>query len=282
MTTLGRSLSSLDRKVRGEKIATSFLLPLVMKLCKGKISTIIKTPLEPAFRSWEETIRNSNPMYLVNATKATNRLTEWLAVLQGLHTDDASLCVIPVVAQAILKSEAVTILEPHWRLFDQTPDVSNVHGTEGEEDEDEDEESGKADKSSIYRLLRKLARYATVCRTIVHALIDLRRSPIKHFNIVVETVPIQKTNRMPMETEECISFSRFCTDFLHQSTENLDSRKTNSASNSWGNKWKGTRLILHAEMQMALYYACNPQLLTICNFIGVSKRCCWCCDFVLK
>jgi len=31
-----------------------------------------------------------------------------------------------------------------------------------------------------------------------------------------------------------------------------------------------------------MFYALNPHLNSIQGFIGVSKKCCWCCDFVLR
>jgi hypothetical protein len=64
--------------------------------------------------------------------------------------------------------------------------------------------------------------------------------------------------------------------------KSLDPQKVSLLRDTWSHDRKSQNLSLQAEMQIAAFYALNPRLCPIQGFIGVSKKCCWCCDFVLK
>jgi len=141
-------------------------------------------------------------------------------------------------------------------------------------------------KSSIYRFFRKLERYYVACRVVTSELVHLVRSGNAERNvtvdITVETVPILTTTSTPLEQNEYPTCEDFFMERFQIDVNTLDRKKLSSLCSSWPKGRKSNNLFLHAEMQMALYYALNPQLCPIQGFIGVSKKCCWCCDFVLK
>jgi hypothetical protein len=53
----------------------------------------------------------------------------------------------------------------------------------------------------------------------------------------------------------------------------FDPNKIDSLSNSWSHNRASQNLFLHAEMQIALFYALNPHLFPIQGFIGPRRPC---------
>jgi OTT_1508-like deaminase len=147
-------------------------------------------------------------------------------------------------------------------------------------DDCESLDSEEMKKSPIYRFLRKLNRYAVACRIIVSELVQLVRLGVG-LHITVAEVPVSATTSTPMNENEYPSFEQFLQERVRTGAK-LDSSKINRLRDTWTRSWESNNLFLHAEMQIASFYAHNPDLCPIQGFIGVSKKCCWCCDFVLK
>jgi hypothetical protein len=161
---------------------------------------------------------------------------------------------------------------------DRGPDVEQ----EQTEDQDDRESLDPQEmKSSIYRFLRKLSRYFVACAVITSELVGLIRSS-DGFDIKVKTVSISTTTSTPAKENEYPSFKSFFERRVQIDMKSLDPKKVDRLRDSWVHNRESQNLFLHAEMQIALFYALNPRLCPIQSFIGVSKKCCWCCDFVLK
>jgi len=162
--------------------------------------------------------------------------------------------------------------------------VANASAITVPDVEDDDRESldkEDLDKNPVYRFVRKLARYWTACHHIVRELVSLHRSG-SPFTITIETIPFTITTSTPEIENEYYDLASFFAERLATKLGTLESKAINALRDKWTRNWRKANLFLHAEMQMALFYSLNPQLNPIQGFIGVSKKCCWCCDFVLK
>jgi hypothetical protein len=170
-------------------------------------------------------------------------------------------------------------LQQEWAEYDisvpsSTTDIENDDDRETLEDDD-------WRQSSTHRFLHKLARYDTACHAIVRELVSLRRSG-HDLNITIVTVPVSETTSTPSDEKEYPKLDNFLDHGLGIDARTLDLKKVDKLRNKWETDWKEEFLFLHAEMQLTLFYATHPDNLPIQGYIGVSKKCCWCCDFVLK
>ena len=200
----------------------------------------------------------------------------------------------------VIVEQCTSTLESQWATYDsdtsehrtvvdapETQEATEqVDGgwTDVDTEEDDDRESldpEEMKKSSIYRFVRKLSRYYVSCGVITSQLVALVRSGAG-VTIKVETVPISITTSTPAMENEYPSLESFLKQRMQMDVKSLDSQKVGRLCDSWPYDRKSQNLFLHAEMQIALFYVLNPQLCPIQGFIGVNKKCCWCCDFVLK
>jgi hypothetical protein len=136
-------------------------------------------------------------------------------------------------------------------------------------------------KSSIYRFLRKLEKYYVACRIITSELVSLIHSGAD-LNVKVESVPVSTAITTPALQNEYSSYEDFSTQRARVDVSTLDPQKVNSLRDLWPQRWRSDTLFLHPEMQIVLFYDFNRHLCPIQNFIGLSRKCCWCCDFILK
>jgi OTT_1508-like deaminase len=86
------------------------------------------------------------------------------------------------------------------------------------------------------------------------------------------------TSSLELEAEY-ESFQQFFTERIGRGMEKLERSKINSLCVTWTKNRQTRNLFLHAEMQLVLFYALNPHLSPLNGYIGVSKKCCWSCDF---
>jgi hypothetical protein len=91
-------------------------------------------------------------------------------------------------------------------------------------------------------------------------------------------VPFPVTTTTPTEQNEYEDLNSFLTDRTGVDIKKCDPEKIDRLRDKWD--LENGKPVL--EMQLALYYALNPQLYPIEGFIGVSEKCCWTCDFVLR
>jgi hypothetical protein len=211
--------------------------------------------------------------------------------------------VVGAITQAfIIIDKCASTLEHQWATYDSSTSEHRVtvdalgtqEDVQGEQvdggrmdvdtEEDDDRESLDPEemrKSSIYRFVRKLSKYYVACGVIISELVALVRSGAG-VNIKVDTVPISVTTSTPAKENEYPTLESFLEQRMDIDLKSLDPQKVGRLRDSWPHDRKSQNLFLHAEMQIALFYALNPLLCPIQGFIGVSKKCCWCCNFVLK
>jgi hypothetical protein len=265
-------------------IVKDVLLPRIVERCREKISQIFIGHYSRPFRDWYANIDKSNP--LEDAVGRPDPRLDWLD--RGLQTinscsgDDVSILSDSSYVGSILYASGIMsmfgdILESQWAVYNSKTQVID------DEDDDDCKFFGPVEmkKSPIYRFFRKLERYYVACRTVTLEVVHLVRSNFA-IKIIVATVPILTTTSTPAEQNEYPTCDEFFTKCLKIDVKTLDPKKVDSLRESWLKSRESDNLFLHAEMQMALFYALNPQLYPIEGFIGVSKNCCWCCDFVLK
>ena len=284
-----------------------------MKRCQDKISHILNGPYSKPFRDWYADIAESNTLEDI-AEVHHNMLLGSLKLINDCSGDDVSklrkaedvAIVRSIIAASIIISKLSDTYEYLWTPYDLKVPRNKVvddvlEGNAGMEDLGRQAEEGMdvdgedlehlddhefldlvdMKKSSIYRFLRKLERYYVTCRIITSELVSLVRSG-SELNVKVETVPILTTISTPAKENEYPTFEDFFTQRMRVDLSMLDPKKVGGLRDSWPQKWRSQNLFLHAEMQIALFYALNPHLYPNQGFIGVSKKCCWCCDFVLK
>jgi hypothetical protein len=196
------------------------------------------------------------------------------------HRDDETTLFAIVAAHRIISAGVTSkfSFEQEWTQYDAPSPPSTMIEENLEHCETLDEEDCR--KSIIHRFLHKLGRYHSTCRVIVRELVRLRRG--HDLSIAIETVPILNTTRSPSNENEYPDLDSFFLNRFHVDVRTVDSEKLDRLCGRWVAAWKTDVLTLHAEMQLALFYAGNPQILPIQGYIGTSQKCCWCCDFVLK
>ena len=103
-----------------------------------------------------------------------------------------------------------------------------------------------------------------------------------NLDISIGTVPILQTTSTPNLENEYPDLDGFLRDCIGVDRKILDSQKVDKLAGRWRTASEKGHLVLHAEMQLLLFYATNPQFFPTQGCIGVSKKCCWCCDFVFQ
>lgn len=132
------------------------------------------------------------------------------------------------------------------------------------QDDRESLDPAEMKKSSIYRFFRKLERDYVACHVVTSELVYLVRSgDVEHnvtINVTVETLPIWTTTSTPAEQNEYPTCEDFFRERFQTVVNTLNHKKFDKLWSSWPRVWKSNNLFLHAEIQMALFYALNPQL----------------------
>jgi hypothetical protein len=282
----------------------NFFLPRIVNRCRGKISRILNGPYSKPFRDWYADIVNSDttdPIVLECSNSINCCSSDHVSTFKN-----ADEVVDSIVHAYVMVERFADSLEPQWAFYGSKKSRDKVAGSgletkeegvqgeqiDGGQMDREDENTEDLDdresldpevmmRSSIYRFLRKLSRYHVACSLVTSEVVALLRIGAGR-NIKVETVPISTATSTPANENEHPSFDSFFEQCVRTDLNSLDPMKVSHLRDSWPGDRKSTNLFLHAEMQMALFYALNPQLGPIQGFIGVSKKCCWCCDFVLK
>ena len=289
-----------DRHYTTNFIIVNFLLPQVVERCRHKISHILNGPYSGTFRRWHADFVDSeapDPTILSSSRIIISCTSDRVSTFQNAED------VVRAIAHAFVIADLCTdTLESQWATYDSdtyghrtvvdAPETQDdVEGEQidgGRMDVDTEEYDDREsldpedmNKSSIYRFIRKLSRYYISCGVITSELVALVRSGAG-VSIKVETVPVSITSSTPAKENEYPSLESFLKQRMQMDVNSLDSQKVDRLRDSWPHDRKSQNLFLHAEMQIALFYALNPQLCPIRGFIGLSKKCCWCCDFVLK
>ncbi|KAJ6565970.1 hypothetical protein B0H10DRAFT_1074385 [Mycena sp. CBHHK59/15] len=130
-----------------------------------------------------------------------------------------------------------------------------------------------------------MARYSTAAKNIAGCLIALRirhpSSPTASIFDVV-TVEMDPTMASPLDDGEPAAFDECLNKTLSLNFHQLDSGKGDGTKDTWDSESRKRTMFLHTELQLSCFYALHPDLCPLGCYIGVSKRCCFLCDFVIK
>jgi hypothetical protein len=255
-------------------------LPLVVKRCRTKISTILVGFSSERYRAWYE---NKSENYLDSVPpRDRDAFADYFKLIYKActpgHSNEAWLANAIGTAHKIVTTGTASTFsfEEQWTPYDTPTPTSEENVDDYETLEEED-----LGKSVIHRFFRKLSRYYSSCFIVVRELAAIRRSG-HNLEISIQSVPIIRPTSTPEGENEYPDLDSFLRDRFRVDRRTLDPRKVDKLKDKWRTTWAKGNLVLHAEMQLVLFYATNPQFNPIQNYIGVSKKCCWCCDFVLK
>jgi len=277
-----------DRQKHIVRIVEKALLPLVVARCRMKIFAIFSEPYSKPFRTWYEDVKASK-LSLDSVDDDKDLILALLDIIylpsggdeKKPRDDENVVAAIISACHVVVNTNAPSTLEPQWINYHAS--TLPLEKSLDEELLDDYEYLDPLDirKSAVHRFLWKLGRYYTACYTVVRELIFLHRS-WDALCIKVDTVPIIKTTSKPSEEREYHNLDTFLKQCTNTDLKTLDPKKADGLRDKWTPAWKNANLFLHAEMQLVLFYTLNPQLSPIRGYIGASKKCCWCCDFVLK
>ena len=267
------------------------MLFAVALICAPKIDNILARDYSQPFLDWYQKFNESSN--LGDPGVAPGKVEQIANYLEELHVALQDPKIEGARGPCIVAAEGLhphlNELEPLWIRFatdKSSGETVVVEGDDGEEDEDRqsltDEELRK---SRIYRLVKKLAHYSIACHNVVRSVMNLSRPGGPSWDFKIETVPLDAANVTcsPQQLNEYSDAEKFFGERLKEETTALNGKLgISSLRDSWPSKWKTKNLFLHAEMQLALYYAFNPHITPLHGYIGVSQKCCFSCDLVLK
>ncbi|KAJ7207962.1 hypothetical protein GGX14DRAFT_396160 [Mycena pura] len=138
----------------------------------------------------------------------------------------------------------------------------------------------------IRRYVSHLARYSTAAEHVVECFKFLRRTCQRPnaSTFTIQCVPLLDSLRLgsAADDEEPINIETYLRDNFNVPYKSLLPNKGSQARDSWTAARNRKCSFLHTELQLAMFYCLNPDLLPVAGYIGVSKRCCGLCAFVLK
>jgi hypothetical protein len=272
----------IDRHRRITSIIEDFFLYHVASYCQTNISSVLRAGefYSKPFRAWYEN-KSSTFLDIVPSHLRDEINAYFKVIYKALDFDkDTEITSTAIICAHQIISAGMTFefsFEEQWTRYNTLVPPSTIGNEDLDDYETLDEEDYK--KSVIHRFLYKLARYYTMCRVIVHELVARRRSG-HELHISIETVPTLYTTSTPCDENEHPDLDSFLRR-IGVDKKILDPKKVDELAVKWEAASKTKNLVLHPEMQLALFYATNPELSPIKGYIGTSKKCCWCCDFVL-
>ncbi|KAJ7292911.1 hypothetical protein C8J57DRAFT_1267541 [Mycena rebaudengoi] len=144
----------------------------------------------------------------------------------------------------------------------------------------------EAMSSEVQSFIKRLARYPTATATLVKTFIDIKllhKTPAASlFDVVaINTTRPESILTCAADSNEPSSFEDYLTVF-DLTSKDLIPQKIDQVRDTWCAARSRKTSFLHAELQLALFYIQNPERCPLGGFIGVSKKCCHLCDFVLK
>jgi hypothetical protein len=140
--------------------------------------------------------------------------------------------------------------------------------------------------SEVQSFIKRLARYPTAAATLVKTFIDIKllhKTPAASlFDVVaINITRPESILTCAADSDEPSSFEDYLTVF-DLTSKDLIPQKIDQVRDTWCTARSRKTFFLHAELQLALFYIQNPERCPLGGFIGVSKKCCHLCDFVLK
>jgi hypothetical protein len=100
--------------------------------------------------------------------------------------------------------------------------------------------------------------------------------------VTLETIHPTSVLFSPSEDNEPMTFDVYLEHNFSLKASVLQPVKSSRIKETWASSRQKRTAFLHTELKIALFYALNPSLFPLGGYIGVSKRCCFLCDFVFK
>lgn len=178
-----------------------------------------------------------------------------------------------------ITKDHLEIFEEQWDAYSKKPTLEPIVDAD-EETLDDAQMLGKMEyqKNHIHRFLGKLARYIIASSRIIQELVTLYCSQVQ-FTVTIGSVPLNKHGPSchPMDENEYSTFENFIKTEIHTDLQGLSGLR-----DQWAHAYQEQTLVVHAELQLALYYSVRPKAHPIKGFIGASQLSCFACDFVIK
>ncbi|KAJ7749285.1 hypothetical protein DFH07DRAFT_556668 [Mycena maculata] len=130
--------------------------------------------------------------------------------------------------------------------------------------------------------LAKLSRYLNASKNLAWSMVYLGTQESKAAIVGVEPLPILPGVRSPEDDDEPPDLESYLKQEFDVALSALHPDKYGSARDTWSGARTDRKPFFHAELQLAIFYTLNPDCLPMGSYLGVSKRCCALCDFVLK
>lgn len=197
--------------------------------------------------------------------------------------------------------QLVKALEDHWQAFERREIASMVGSTVAPEDRHDEYEDvldtsenrhdeyedvfgiSETKKSSIYRYLLRLSRYYVAASQVFRYLQQLRkRNQLREDTFKVATVYGFRVTSTAVQEHDYSTFGEFVGSFKASGVLfGQLSEKVQAINEKWAGDLHRVRY-LHCELQLAIFYLLNPELVPMGDFIGVCQYSCKLCVEFLK
>ncbi|KAJ7757144.1 hypothetical protein B0H16DRAFT_1885841 [Mycena metata] len=159
-----------------------------------------------------------------------------------------------------------------------------MHSYGGDSSPEPEEDGFPLIPDAAVQYIHELDRYFQAAKSIIACFANLSRkmhgAPVaSSFRVEFLTPP---PNASPSEGMEPEDLDSYLTPQFHILSESLVTEKVGVAKDKWAAARDAHTLSYHAEMQLAIFYALNPEILPLSDYIGLSQPSCGLCDFVLR
>lgn len=291
-------MNSSDFNKMVQSIAMRTLLPLISERCQAQITRIFRSPYNTLRFQHRFTWAESTEGGYLSSVKGSKDLQAAHSMFESINATRSPNASEKDRCKALIAANEITKPSTFRSLVDRNPRVDTPQvalsqnqvisdSEEGDRDDAESLTTEELYKTPYERFLREAGLYAASATVIVYQLARFRSrcSRSSRFpgssEIRVETTGISVTKEHPSAENEFATFEDYLS-HLGVDIAGLDEKAISPCRDGWTYRRTSNFIYLHAEMQMAMFYALNPSVLPINGFLGVSKRCCWSCDFVLQ
>ncbi|KAJ7026545.1 hypothetical protein C8F04DRAFT_1124952 [Mycena alexandri] len=159
-----------------------------------------------------------------------------------------------------------------------------MHSDAGDSSPEPEEDDFPLIPNAAVQYINELERYFQAAKSIIACFANLSRkmhgAPVaSSFRVEVLTPP---PNASPSEDMEPEDLDSYLTPQLNIFSKSLTAERVGVVKDKWSAARDDHTLSDHAEMQLAVFYIMNPELLPLSDYIGLSHPSCGLCDFVLR
>ncbi|KAJ7177851.1 hypothetical protein C8R46DRAFT_1188033 [Mycena filopes] len=171
---------------------------------------------------------------------------------------------------------AVAGLVPVFQKYDLYDPLRDADSSSSQEDDD-----FPLIPTAVFRYIDELGRYFVAALNIVGCFASLsRKIPVAAIFRVEALTPPPRAS--PGEEMEPKNLDSYLTTQLDMLSKCQVAERLGVGQHEWATARDEHTLSYHAEVQLAAFYALNPDTSPIGDYIGVSRASCGLCDFVLR